>query len=72
MDAAAALGGWDLATEVAARTQPDTWIEAYPHGVSDHGDIGGDSQAGDAHGRRFVRWVPAIGLWAVINDARSI
>lgn len=51
----------------AALASPDTWIPQ--GGVEDPGDIGGDVQAGAAHSRRFIRWMPSVSKWAVINDA---
>lgn len=60
----------DMVTEVEARdVYPDTWVEVYPHGVTDEGDIGGDIQAGTAWSRRFVQYVSATRLWAVITDS---
>lgn len=58
-----------LRTRQHALALPDTWIEAYPHGICDEGDIGGDVQTGAAWTKRFVRYVSRHGLWAVINDS---
>jgi hypothetical protein len=69
MDAITALGDPDLATRLLAILVPGAWHEAYPREVFDAGSVGGDIQAGDAHSRRFVRWLPDRKLWAVINDS---
>lgn len=53
--------------KAAALASPDTWIPQ--GGVEDAGDIGGDIQAGTAHSRRFIRWIPSIGMWAVLNNS---
>lgn len=57
-----------LRTRTEALAAPDTWIEAYPHGISDEGDVGGDAQIGAAWGKRFVRYVSRAGVWVVLND----
>jgi hypothetical protein len=52
----------------AALANPDTWISVSDV-VEDAGDVGGDRQAGPAWSRKFIRWMPSIGKWGVINDA---
>ena len=54
--------------KAAALANPDTWISVSDV-VEDAGDIGGDVQAGPAWSRKFIRWMPNVGKWAVINDA---
>ena len=62
---------WDrekVQSKAAALANPDTWISVSDV-AEDAGDIGGDVQAGAAWSKRFVRWMPSVGKWAVINDA---
>lgn len=62
---------WDreaAQAKVVALASPDTWIQVSDV-VEDAGDIGGDRQAGSAWSKRFIRWMPGIGKWGVINDA---
>lgn len=62
---------WDreaAETKAAALANPDTWI-AHGDVAEDAGSIGGDVQAGPAWSKRFDRWMPSIGKWAVINDS---
>lgn len=59
--------GHDAVNRLLGYLLPDRWYEAYPRGVSDAGDVGGDVQAGDAHSRRFIRHVSADDGWLVLD-----